>query len=206
MDIAGEYNHIPEFWAQQHQVQPQLLQAVGAIFIKHGVHQTFGLVLLHRHEILHPGFVMVHTLTAEREDIGGMQAWKAQELYPSSFFINSHHHFVPCEFSTAKGVVPDPKFLSELQTYFTAHDLTRLLGVAHIVQTEKVWVEREFSGGGTIATEEDEEGSDGVITFWQFLDNAKGVRIKVLRKCETGPFGGHKVTEASRQHPQSVSY
>lgn len=196
MDVATAYNQIRDFSEQQHDVDRSLLASLGEIFLKHQVHESFGVTLLHRHENLLSGCVMVHTLTPERADLCTMQRWGERELYPSSFFMDSHDCFVPFEFSIASCPEPDAHFLSELRSYFTSHNLAQLLGITRIIPSEKLWIERGLLGGGTIATECTKFDSSAVDTSWRFLDDCGVPRIKTLQKCETPPLGGHRVVEA----------
>ncbi|GAM83998.1 hypothetical protein ANO11243_019880 [Dothideomycetidae sp. 11243] len=58
--ISGStYNDLP---AHEDQVLPEqgVIDSLGALFIKHGVHQTYGLALLHKHFDMKADEVMVH--------------------------------------------------------------------------------------------------------------------------------------------------
>ena len=196
-DHTMEYNRVREI-SQQHQVVDKfMLRLAGNIFVKHQMDRTLGLALLHRHQKLEPGFVMVHTESAADEDLCMMHALDKSKLYPFSFFMGSQSTFRPQEFSTSPHSTPSDSFLSDMGLFLRKHNLEQVLSITHISSPEELWIERQLPNGkGTIAkrVEADDHVGDGVVTVWGFGLDGSRVKVTPLRKCETAQSGGHKVT------------
>ncbi|EMC97261.1 hypothetical protein BAUCODRAFT_33005 [Baudoinia panamericana UAMH 10762] len=81
-DYSARFNSIRHYSEQVNDENVPLLQEIGCILIAHEVHESFALTLLHRHDRLDPGFVMVHTITA-REDICSIKEFDREHVYDS---------------------------------------------------------------------------------------------------------------------------
>lgn len=57
---ASAFNSIRTFEEQDKNVDMEKLKAIAAIFVQHGMHSQFGAGLLHRHDKLDEGNLMVH--------------------------------------------------------------------------------------------------------------------------------------------------
>lgn len=95
--LAWEYNRIPELLKQTHNVNHTILHEAGCVFVKHQVQQDFGLALLHRHQSLDPGCVMVHTKNEEQDHLCAMEPFDSEMLYAESFFVGSEGKMIPFE-------------------------------------------------------------------------------------------------------------
>lgn len=196
-DHAVEYNRVRDISQQHHRVDNSTLRLAGNIFVKHQVEQIFGLALLHRHQELEPGFVMVHTESASHEDLCTVHPYDKSKIYPLSFFMDSQSIFRPQEFSSKPAIPPSNNFLSDIGLFFKKHNLEQVFSITRISSPEKLWIERGLSNGkGTIATmvESGDDIDDGVITVWGFGLEDSWIKITLLRKCETAQSSGHKVT------------
>ena len=195
---AVQYSRMRTFQDQRHSIDQSMLQSITEIFVKHHAHHQFGVILLHRHQDLRPGCVMVHTRTLLDQDICSMEPWGSRELYPISFCLDSQKEFVPIEFSSTPATDPNLDFLSDMRSFLYENDLHEVLGISHLSPAERPWIEHLLPNGqGTISTllgkEIESSGQAITATAWAFYPRSTGISVKVYKACVETESGGHKV-------------
>ena len=176
---TSQYNGIRHFDLQVHFVPPNHLRGVGKILIKHEMHLKFAAALLHRHEDLRAGSVMVRSNPDADTDICRMRPIKdescCETLSPCAFYLNSARSFQAFEYHYADDdSVPTEDFLEDLRSFLYAHQLHDVIALTRAPPGRQQWVESLLSDGrGTVArryipVKDDFCSATGTITEWTF--------------------------------------
>lgn len=128
---AVAFNNIPHFDAlsvQERTLAPELLDGLRDIYVKHNVHQTLAAGILHRHQFLADGEIILHTIQNDHVDIAEIKNTKALDAdsyHGCAFFWNSGvNAFQPFEFTVNAGAISLPvAFLEEVREFLGKNDL-----------------------------------------------------------------------------------
>lgn len=194
------YNEIAHIEQQQKIVSSTTLQSLAELFVRHGVHNDFGVFLLHRHRELAHNTAMVHRRADADTDICMMEELGRHMVSPCMFLSHAPDEFLPFEYETPPrggDNLPSQSFLLELGSYLWDHQLQEIIGLCRVSPVDDPWIESLLSDDGdTIATRIGRSISplDGTITQWGFLREGEQqgqIRIKLLRACKESESGGH---------------
>ncbi|KAF2206688.1 hypothetical protein CERZMDRAFT_91933 [Cercospora zeae-maydis SCOH1-5] len=207
---AAEYNNIPTFEEQVHQISAHDLHTIGGLFVRHGVHDYLCAALLHRHIKMGDGEVIVHD-GDEDDDISSARhscTLDMSRLAPHSLFLHSSHGFRPFEFAIDRDYPELPtQFLHELQALLEARQLERVVCMAPlpvISQAEHIILETQLANEGGSRSQEQAltvinggQRSTAVITNWAFDRGASGaITVREVKACVKNSFGVHEVTDS----------
>ena len=190
---CNPYNSLKTFEGQTHIIDPSLLRSVGEVFVKHKLHQAFGICLVHRHQELAPGYTMVHSPIPPESYICRSEKVGQRQLFPHAFCLNDQEQFWPFEYSDAPSSMPEATFLVESAQLFWKLGVQEVLGISNITPQRRVLFESLLTNGeGTISTPEVIDTVTGsVTTEWAFFEEEDGISIRALRQC-TDTEAGHK--------------
>lgn len=193
----NSYNAIATFSEQDYDISPSELHNLGTIFVKHKSHTMFGVTLIHRHDCLPPGVVMVHSEMQHGADICRIEEYGARPQYPCAYHLTSQDNFEPFEYSETPSHPPDKAFLSEVASFLQGKNLERTLGITQLSKFKTPLIETILQDGhGTIArqsqTELDACSADIVITEWGFSEEATQIHVRALKACTITDAGSHK--------------
>ncbi|KAL9051655.1 MAG: hypothetical protein Q9162_005864 [Coniocarpon cinnabarinum] len=193
------YNSLKTFESQTHIIDYSTLHLVGELFVKHKLHRTFGICLLHRHQELAPGYIMVHSPIPPESDMCRSEKKGQRQIFPHAFCLNKQKQFWSFEYSDAPRSMPEDTFLIESAQLFWNLGLQEVLGISNIAPQRQVLFERLLANGdGTISSPEMSDAIEGsVTTEWAFCEEQNGFSICALRQC-TDTEAGHKRDDKSR--------
>lgn len=191
-DRAEDYNKQKALSEQQHCIRQEHLLSLGRILIEHGMHQDFGISLLHRHTTINSGDVMVHFMREE----SGMQVDRCRpvelelhDISPFQYYLNDDDELVPYEFtaetSTTKIVSHD--FVKNFAGLLDDLDLRRNIGISRR-RLNGPWYECEAEHNScTVATQQVPLMHAGsVVTQWGFELTETGIRVIPEMICVEG--------------------
>ena len=206
---ASIFNKIKTFEEQEKALNPHVLQAIADIFIQNQVHHQYGAGILHRHQELEEGCVMVHT---ERNvDIDVCQSISLSDLdvtqlTPTSLFLNEEGNFQGFEYGiNGQKTEFGDEFASQLRDFLVANQLQKLVAVIsklsmagdcchdsieyiHPTGNGTVRIPQQQAGGA------DEHITDPVLTEWTFSTNEQGIiECKGNNVCSPQNNGKHRV-------------
>lgn len=198
-NLACYYNAIAHIDRQRRSASPVALQRLAELFVRHGVHNCFGISLLHRHRSIALGSVIVHTRDGPDTDICVEEELGLREISPCLFLSHTRDEFLPVEYEapsrTPAEYLPSIAFLLELGSFLWDQELQEVFGLCRVSSLEDPWIEKLLGDeGNTIATRSQRSISvlDGTITQWAFLCDQRGdVSIKSVRACKETESGGH---------------
>jgi len=176
---ATTFNTIPHYERQIKTLDASILAAISKIFIATGANDAFGAGILHRHQDLHDGQAIVHTISnqyvdvAEIKDISGMDR---SSLKGTAFFLNQEGFFQPYEFASTTDLVPSlkPAFTRELAEFLKANKLENYVAV--VPNPHKI-------------------GGMGNMLEYTILDGK--VNIRIPHRVGTAPVTGTNIAEES---------
>lgn len=199
-ELASSYNGIAHIDQQCKSASSFALQSLAELFVRHNVHDRFGVFLLHRHRTLAHSSVMVHSKPDADTDICIMEELGLREITPCMFLSQAPDEFIPFEYELSPQIsdaqpLPDVSFLKELGKVLWDWRLQDVFGLCKVSPEDDPWIEKLLTDeGDTIARRIRRSISslDGTITQWGFLHDAgEGIRIKALRACKESESGGH---------------
>jgi len=192
------YNAVAHIDQQNKSASSSVLQSLAELFVRHGVHDRFGIFLLHRHRALTHNSVMVHTRPDINTDICVMEELGCHKISPCMFLSQTPNEFLPFEYELSSRAeaepLPNKPFLIELGNFLWDRRLQETFGLCKASPADDPWIERLLSDdGNTIATRARRSitSLDGTITQWGFLREGQGIRIRELRACKESESGGH---------------
>lgn len=197
------YNALAHIDDQRAGTSSTVLWRLAKLFVNHGVHNDFGISLLHRHGSIASDSIMVHKRDDPRTDICVEEKLGTRPIRPCSFLAHTRDEFVPFEYETTPPQTStssplSPQFLLELGNFLWDHQLQTTLGLCIVSPLEDPWIETAFGDrGSTIAvrTSRSISALDGTITQWAFEADQRGdVSIKAVRACSESESGGHRRT------------
>ncbi|KAG8625147.1 hypothetical protein KVT40_006898 [Elsinoe batatas] len=200
----GAYNSIQDLDEYRQPVNPKTLTEIGALILDHGLDKTIGLGILHRHFLLQPGEVMVHT----RRDGFSSECRPyipdtVEVLSPHSWFLHGDN-FEPFEYSQSAQQLVDilPKtFITRLRTIVGDHKLRSLTLVSRENwdehDGEKVWVETLDENARSmlchLIASEKIQSHLSIPTGWSFTRVLDGeVKPTVFKRCVLLNSGLHQ--------------
>ena len=197
--LALHYNAIAHIDQQQKSIPPDVLQCLAELFVRHRVHDNFGVFLLHRHRALALNSAIVHTRTNLNTDLCVEEELGRREISPCMFLSHARGKFHPVEFEVpSRGEIetfPSDAFLLDLAEFLWDRQLQEVLGFCRASPADDAWIEELLCDkGNTIATRCRRciGTQDGTITQWGFLcDDGGEIWIKSLRACKESESGGH---------------
>lgn len=199
-EVILSYNGIAHIDQQLRPASSSALQNLAELFVRHDVHNHFGVSLLHRHRALARNSIMVHTRPDPDTDICTMEELGRQDIRPCAFLSQTPDNFLPFEYALSLTQaeaehLPGKHFLTELGNFLWDKHLQNVFGLCRASPAGDPWIERLLSeDGDTIATRVSRSISsrDGTITQWGFLREIEGgVRIRALKACQESESGGH---------------
>ena len=192
LDYAKRYNLLKSFEEQAHTVDIVALQRMAEIFWKHSQHTRYGIILLHRHMILHADDVIVQSMPAPDRIICTPETSGNVALHPSAFCLDDDGFF-PVEFSHTETVMPNHEFLSELADFLRRGNLVDTLGFAVLSSGKECWIEYELHDqAGTLAIPDVcDDVAGAVVTEWQCVWTGSVFEAVARKKCVEPESGGH---------------
>ena len=182
------YNVVRHFDVQDHHVPAHILLGIGEILIKHGMHRHLRPFLLHRHEVLRTGMIMVHAYPDANTETCHMLPFEdyagTQLISPSSFRLNDANEFEVFEF--IEGSLPltiREECWKELGVFITVNQLRETIGFARAAESMSCWYESLRPDGlGTVARRldgkmEEEWALTGIVTEWALFETNNVVRF-----------------------------
>ncbi|KAK5163029.1 uncharacterized protein LTR77_010963 [Saxophila tyrrhenica] len=155
--VSRYYNAIAHIDQQHTSTSPDLLRRLAEVFVRHSVHDNFGVFLLHRHGSVAPDSVMVHTRDDPDTDVCVEEKLGMRAISPCSFLSNTRDEFLPFEYETppraAVACLPSAAFLVELGNFLWDQQLQNVFGLCTVSPLESPWIEKVVGEkGDTVAT------------------------------------------------------
>ncbi|KAL9124570.1 MAG: hypothetical protein Q9217_006109 [Psora testacea] len=212
---ASVYNDIRTFEEQDTSLNPRMLKNIADIFVQNQMHNHYRAGLLHRHQELEEGCVMVHTERSVDIDVcqsKSLSDLDVTQLVPTLLFLNENLVFQGCEYYiNGEEIELDIKFASQLREFLVVHQLEKVVAlIPKLVTDSGLHDSIEFmhpNGNGTIriprrhADTTDGHATDPVITEWSFSKNEQGiVECKGNNVCSPQNNGKHRVFIDSKPH------
>lgn len=174
------YNNLPHV-DEQPTPPSAFLEVVGEMFLRHNIHEYFGLSLLHKHFKLQPHEIMLH-----RDQAGSPEA-PVKDLEGRSYYLHQDG-FQAYEFQFRDRITctPGRGFLVDLRDLLQAYKLETIIGLTRINPDTPVMLERLYAQSrrhiSTPLTDEADENM--VITQWRFEQrDGGGVAVHAISKC-----------------------
>lgn len=195
---AAHYSTVPLFEQQQHDVDNGVLHALAHVFVRHELHEDFGISLLHRHYDIAENTVMVHTKSLEEDryvDRCRAEMLGLLPIHPILFYLNNQREYLPCEYLACapKKKTPSEEYLQELASLLQENNLENVLGLSIRTDRDEHWLEQMLPDDtGTMATITSLDDAAGRIpTGWAFRRTADSVSVKVTTDCKKASSSGH---------------
>lgn len=211
---ALSFNAIKTFEEQDRDVDKATLTAIADIFVKHNMHVKLGAGLLHRHDALQDGTVMLHEVQSPEIDTcipRSLSTIDTDKIVPNSWFLNQNGLFQAFEYdASGEAIHIDTEFASELAAFLKFHNLEKRISITPSRADREDFIEFTHpSGRGTISvprrlvSEQEIETNEPVITGWSFHVNEKGiVECKGNNVCAPMHSGNHKVFQDSKPYTE----
>ena len=196
-----QYNLIECLESQIHCDPIPHLERLGRIFVGHKAQRDHGISLLHRHDNLLPGHVMLYTrpcvevITCKMEEVEYIER-EAPDAVPCSFYLDSGRRFQSFEYArNLDHVYLHDQFLEEVADYLTRHNLSRVFGIAQIWPDFATgrWVEtlrHEARGIVGHLHLETQPAESGIVTEWRFVESTGTIIPMATKECITTKEGG----------------
>ncbi|KAF2224866.1 hypothetical protein BDZ85DRAFT_85193 [Elsinoe ampelina] len=177
------------------------LEAIGTIFMRHGLQDHYAAGRLHRHTVLQEGSVMVHRPMSGYDECTASSRDETS-LRPHSLYLNHEGIFQAYEYEITTSSRPalEPGFLNELKATLISLGLASTISIVpNHARGEHDEVERLLPDGRGMRTEKSSDGDTGpeeeyVETTWSFEEGeAGGIRIKPRKRCLKFISGVHQV-------------
>ncbi|RPB02465.1 hypothetical protein L873DRAFT_1802436 [Choiromyces venosus 120613-1] len=206
---ASDFNSIAAFEHQNTILDNNTLHKIAEIFVRHDMHHNFGAGILHRHQTLNDGQVMVHTKRTNEIDVCEIKTIDeitGEDLMPNSLFLNRQQKFQAFEYDIGRQAFQvDEKFASELRDFLVANGLKeRIAIIPNPAMDGGLGDSIELmlpNGSGTIRIplksadpEMLDKATDGITTGWSFTCNDQGIiECNGGTTCATMVNNMHKV-------------
>ncbi|KAG8627801.1 hypothetical protein KVT40_003674 [Elsinoe batatas] len=202
---AEAYNKIRDINVTE-SLTDEVLQQLGHIFTRHGVHDQFGIALLHRHFDLYDGEVMVHQ-QADPTVIECSPLDLHHGLTACSWYLNDEDALQPYEYmlANAKSESPSSSFFQDVQEFLMVRGLKHAAVVAVAkqitelsnIQIETLHADRRMMRTTTYTRAETEDldidnPHKFKTTAWSF-SNKSGLGVVAFKKCVLMASGIHEV-------------
>lgn len=197
-DNTGDYNDLPLIDEQRRTIEEGDLRELAAVFVRYGVHDRFGLAVLHRHVHISPQFVMVHSRISEdtyscRPEKPGMR-----QLTPYLFSCESPTGLSALEYLVADEHeplhIPSTTFLTELNSSLQSMGLQKVLGLSRISPHHGPWIETVLPQDQCMISTLSRGGLEdfkGTITEWSFFPHESGDCVRNFKGCAEDRVGVH---------------
>jgi hypothetical protein len=206
---ASMFNRIKTFEEQERALNPRILQTIADIFIHNQVHHQYGAGILHRHQELEEGCVMVHTERSIDIDVcqsKSLSDLDIMQLAPTALFLNEEGNFQGFEYGVnGQKIELGNEFASQLRDFLVANQLEKVVAVVSKLSVAGGGCHdsTEFmhpSGNGTVRIPRQKAGAadgdtmDSVLTEWTFSENEQGIiECKGNNVCSPQNNGKHRV-------------
>ncbi len=208
---ASTFNTIKPFEEQEKAVDDDILTTIAKIFVQNKMHHRYGAGILHRHQELKDGSVMVHTVRNAEIDICQMQSLNSLDvsrLVPNSLFLNNEHNFQAFEYDIdGPDTAFDNKFMAHLRDFLIANSLEKLIAIIPNPAVDGGLDDSvEFmhlNGRGTVRVPRQAgvDATEPVVTGWSFHENEQGIiECKGNNVCSPKVNGHHQVFQDSKLH------
>jgi hypothetical protein len=176
------------------------LSQIGAILIKFGQHQDWGISRAHRHHELRSNEIMVHRVERRTDICEPVQSSPLDKFYPHSWRYTSARHLTPYEYGTCSRPELPRGFISKLWEQLDCMDLQWSISLvpieAHQGRNEK-WIETVDAEARSMASKLVSQNHDDPryeTVGWRFFPASGGaVEVAVVRQCQRNPVTGfHK--------------
>ncbi|KAK3045654.1 hypothetical protein LTR09_012786 [Extremus antarcticus] len=197
---AASYSTITLFEEQHHDVDAAVLHELAKMFVRHKLHEDFGISLLHRHDDIANDLVMVHTRSLEEDrqvDRCRPEILGLRPIFPILFFLYGQREYLPYEFSAhipkQSTQTPNKEFLEEFASFLQNRRLEDTLGLFRREGPEEHWLEQTLpQDTGTIATITALDNVVGcVATRWIFVRTEQTILVKTVADCIPTSSAGH---------------
>jgi len=202
---AGGFNGIRTFEEQNELVDNITLKAIAAIFVEHQMHKKLSAGLLHRHDTIKEGNVMVHEHQPSNVDVCQPKSLSGVDnatLVPEAWFLNANGSFQAYEYNTeGQHIELKPAFAAQLHDFLVTRGLEKQISILSRPADDDKAIEFSHpSGSGTIsiplatASNEQLEDIKPVTTSWNFDVNELGIiECKGGNVCAKQTNGKHRV-------------
>ncbi len=130
---ASMFNRIKTFEEQEKAFNPRTLQSIADIFVRNQMHHQYGAGILHRHQELEEGCVMVHTERNVDIDVcqsRNLSDLDVTQLAPISLFLNEEGNFQGFEYGiNGQKTELGDDFASQLRDFLFANQLQKVVAV-----------------------------------------------------------------------------
>ncbi|KAF2151477.1 hypothetical protein K461DRAFT_322717 [Myriangium duriaei CBS 260.36] len=189
------YNGLPDIDDQPIQTG-QALSAIGALFVKYKVHDSFGLALLHKHFEMQPGEIMVHNeLVCSPLPLEAAAATTGRSFFlqDGGFQAYEYEQDQVCE---TDPTMPNEGFLNELRSHLLEAGLGRTLALTRVNHDLPLLMEAcgpdRTHVCAPVVDEDCLHVEDSRDTSWRFEeDRGSSIKIVVASKCKVKPNGIH---------------
>ncbi|KAF2151065.1 hypothetical protein K461DRAFT_165877 [Myriangium duriaei CBS 260.36] len=184
------YNNLPQA-NDQTPPEQRILQSVGELFIKHNVHGSFGVALLHKHFDMAEHEIMVHKGLICSPEITTASA--NEDLSGRSFFL-SDGRFQAYEYQdgSAQGDDLPPAFLDALRAHLVRNELSQILALTRIVAHAPPLMEHCGAGRTHVCDVAEQTILPAEATEWKFDVRDGSSAVFVMRACKRDRKGNHK--------------
>lgn len=196
------YNCIPSIESQNEALQNSTFTSVWSdmleIFVRHQAQNDYGVVVLHRHLDLSPGYAMIHRLDKLQRDICRPEPLGSCEVHPLSYCC-LEGRLLAYEYAAQRTPTPGVAFLRDIFGLLQTHNLEHIVAVTYVGDPDKTWIETMLEdGGGTVATQSlldlNSFSNDYIITEWTLNNHAGTPCILARRGCKREDNAGHSRT------------
>jgi hypothetical protein len=194
--LAPNYNRIKTMEEQCHEIQTPMLESLAKLFRDHQADHDFGICLLHRHQTIAPGYVMVHTRERAGRDICAVEPVGSRPQYACAFYLDEDQ-IRAYEFSSTPQVIPGIDFTRAFSSFIDRNHLQDKLGFCCLVPSEMPWIELVHDDeqemiSVQVPTWNKFAATQGDVTEWGFLWNGHEIECREHKKCIRPEGGGHK--------------
>lgn len=194
---TAHYHKIKDFTEQEHEIPLTTLATLASLFVKHQVHNHFGISLLHRHQDTNIGSVMVHSklqILDQEVDICQAKTFDSRLFHACSYFLDEDMGFLPYEYSTEDhGASAECLFLDELACFLLENKLQTVLALCCASKSISPWFEYSIpDNSGTIAVQNPLQVQlDLVEAEWNFHPLKDTITITTVKRCDKVASGAH---------------
>ena len=173
---AHLYNLIKHVDSQVCSFPDTILSQLGQILVNHGMNHHFNLEILHRHIMLPPNSVMLHSISEDGTDMCHVQfpgSKGPSDLFPHSFFLGADGRFQPFEYDeTPSRMALSDDFLRQLRSFLQDNKLENRVAISRASEIKGMQVEYllpSYQGTRCVLVDPpDSQPKDTFVTTWQF--------------------------------------
>ena len=201
---ADDYNSIPLFEHQKHDISPDDLQGIGNIFFQHGYLHDFSICSKHRHFELSPRTIMVYSKRSDgliKCNIEALETLPA--VFPRSISLKTEESSPSFEYALdPPKTYPRSDFIRELTRFLRHRNLEDVLALSLRAPSEVLYemsLEQE-PGLVYLLKHNVERDGDTVVTGWRFEVQDGEVVTLPCQTCQDKGGGRHHDPDANKKN------